>query len=338
MIPSLLIAALILLLFSAAVSMSEAAFLAVNKLRLRHLMQRGSAPAKLVYQLLTKLDQLIATLLISDTVANIIISVLGTMLCINMFGPRHGALIASVILTLVLLVLGEMTPKLFAARHADRVALTVAWPMAWLIRVMRPVVWVFMRISDWIIRLLGGRRIARSPLLTEEELKVMIEMGREAGVVAEHELRMLHRIFEFDDTLVKDVMIPRPEIAGIEITQQPEQILDLFVEEGHSRLPVFRGSLDRIEGVIYARDLLAVWRHGSLFVLADLVRPAYFVPPAKRVAELLADFQRQHIQIAIVQDEHQRTLGLVTLEDLLEEIVGEIHEEIPRRPPSKSHS
>ncbi|MBI3324202.1 MAG: HlyC/CorC family transporter [Candidatus Omnitrophica bacterium] len=331
MIVPLLFASVILLALSALFSMSEAAFLALNKVRLRHMMQRGSLPAKLVYQLLTKLDRLIATLLVSRNAVDVTISVLGTMLCINFFGPQRGALVASVLLTLVLLVFGEMTPKLFAANHADRVALTVVWPMSVLLRIMKPVVWVFTRVSGGIIRILGGRRIARSPLITEEELKVMIEMGREAGVVAEHELRMLHRIFEFDDTLVKDVMIPRAEVAGIEISESPERVLDMFVEEGHSRLPVYRGTLDQIEGVIYARDLLAVWRHGGLFILADLVRPAYVVPPTRRVAELLTEFQRQRIQIAIVQDEQRRTLGLVTLEDLLEEIVGEIHEEIPQR-------
>lgn len=334
MVLPLLIALGVLLCLSALCSMTEASFLVVNKVRLRHLMQRGSPSAKLVYHLLTHLDRLIATILVSNNLVNVAISVLGTMLLVHFFGVRQGPVIAMVVITLFLLVFAEITPKLFAAGHADRVALLLARPTRWLIGLMRPLVWLFTGASRGIIRLLGGQRLPRSPLLTEEELKVMIEMGREAGVVAEHELRMLHRLFEFDDTLVRDVMVPRDEIAGVEITQAPETVLDVLIEEGHSRIPVYRGSLDQVEGVIYARDLLAVWRHGGLFILSDLIRPAYLVPETKRVAELLADFQRLKVQIAIVQNDKRTTLGLVTLEDLLEEIVGEIHEEIPSPGPS----
>lgn len=329
MILSLTLTILVLLVFSALSAMSEAAFLAVNKVRLRHLMQRGSAKALLVYRLLTRLDRLIATILVTNNLVNVAISVLGTMLCVVLFGLDQGPVIAVAAITVLILLFAEITPKLFAAAHADRTALLLAWPLERFIWLMQPLTWFFTRASRLIMRLLGERRMARSPLITEEELKVMIEMGREAGVVAEHELRMLHRIFEFDDTIVRDVMIPREHIAAVEITQPPEAILDTLIEEGHSRLPVYRGSLDRVEGIIYARDLLAVWRHGGLFAVPDLLHPAYYVPPTTRVAELLSDFQRMKIQIAIVQDPQRTTLGLVTIDDLIEEIVGEIREEIP---------
>ena len=329
MVLSLTLAILVLLVFSALSSMSEAAFLAVNKVRLRHLMQRGSAKALLVYRLLTRLDRLIATVLVTNNLVNVTISVLGTMLCVRLFGLDRGPVIAVAAITILVLLFGEITPKLFAAVHADRTALLLARPLDRFIWLMQPLTWFFTWTSWLIMRLLGERRMARSPLITEEELKVMIEMGREAGVVAEHELRMLHRIFEFDDTIVRDVMIPRETIAAIEITQPPEAILDILIEEGHSRIPIYRGSLDRIEGILYARDLLAVWRHGGLFAVPDLLHPAYNVLETKRVAELLSDFQRMKIQIAIVQSPQRTTLGLVTIEDLIEEIVGEIREEIP---------
>ena len=327
---SILLTFLDLLACSAFCSLSEAAFLAINKVRLRHLVQRGDPSAKVVYQLLTHLDRLITTLLVINNFVNVAISVLGGALFVECLGPHRGLWVATIVITLVLLVFADLTPKLFAAGHADRVALTCAVPLQGLIRLMSPVTGLFTGMSYWVIRLLGGQRLPRSPLVTEEELKVMIEMGREAGVVAEHELRMLHRIFEFDDTLVKDVMVPRAQIVGVDITRSPEAALDALIEEGHSRIPVYRGSLDRIEGVLYAQDLLAIWRHGRLFVLPDLIRPAYRVPETKRVAELLADFQRLKIQIAIVQSGASITVGLVTLEDLLEEIVGEIQEERPR--------
>ena len=325
----LLITVVLLLLVSAFCSVTEGAFLAINKVRLRHLMQRGAPSAKLVYQLLTRLDRLIATLLVSNNIVNVALTVVGTMLFINLLGPQKGPIVAMVTITLLVLVVAEITPKLFAASHADRVAFTVAWPTRWLIAVMHPVVWVLTGLSHALIRLFGGHRLPRSPLVTEEELKVMIEMGREAGVLAEQELRLLQRIFEFSDSVVREVMVPRGEIAAVELASKMEDALDVLVEEGHARIPVYEGSLDRIVGVIYARDLLAMVRHGRLFVLSDLIRPVVAVPESKRVAELLSEFQTTGAQIAIVQDQAGRTAGLVTIEDLLEEIVGEIHEETP---------
>jgi CBS domain containing-hemolysin-like protein len=325
----LAVALAVLVACSALFSMSEAAFLTINKVRLRHLMQRGSAPANVVYHLLTEMDRLIATLLISNNVVNVLIAVLGTLLFIHLFGPERGPVWASVVVTVVLLVAAEITPKLFAVSHADRVALLLAFPLRAFVGLMRPLVWGFTRLSHALIRLLGGKRLPRSPLVTEEELKVMMELGREAGVLAEGELRMLNRIFEFSDSVVKEVMVLREDIAAVDLTAKPEDALDVLIEEGHARIPVYRESLDQIVGVIYARDLLMTVRHGSLFVLSDLIRPVSVVPEHKRIAELLSEFQRTRTQIAIVQDAKQRTSGLVTIEDLLEEIVGDIQEEAP---------
>jgi CBS domain containing-hemolysin-like protein len=310
--------------------MTEAAFLAVNKVRLRHLMQRGSPSAKLVYHLLTRLDRLIATVLVGNNVVNITFSVLGTMVLINLFGEQAGAVLATVLITVVLLVFGEITPKLFAAGHADRVVMFLARPLQGLIRLMSPLVWLFTMVSHSLIRVVGGHRLKRSPLVTEEELKVMMEMGREAGVLEEGELRMLHRIFEFSDSVVREVMVPREEIAAIDLSAKPDEVLDVLIEEGHARIPVYRGSVDQVVGVVYARDVLAMARHGGLFVLADLIRPVSTVRETKRVAELLTEFQLEKTQIAVVKDAHGHTVGLVTIEDLLEEIVGEIQEDAPR--------
>ncbi len=321
----------LLIVLSAFFSMVEASFLAINKVRLRHLMQRGSASAKLVYQLLTRLDRVIATILIANNLVNVAIAVLGTMLVVNKLGIHRGPLIATIGVTLVLLVFAEITPKLFAATHADRLALSLAWPLRWLMGLMRPLVWLLTGASQGLIRLFRGHRLPRSPLVTEEELKIMIEMGREAGVLAEQELRMLHRIFEFSDSLVRDIMVPREEIAAVDLTAKPEAVLDVLIEEGHARIPVYRESLDQVVGVIYARALLAMVRHGGLFVLSDLIRPIAVVPSDKRIAELLSDFQRDKTQIAIVHDTKGQTIGLVTIEDVLEELVGEIREEVPQR-------
>ena len=321
----------VLLLLSASFSATEAAMLSVNKVRLRHLMEQGHRGAQLTYQVLTHLDRVIGTLLVANNLVNVAISAIGSWLFVTAFGPEEGLVIATVVMTAILLVVGEVTPKIFATTHAEMVAFAVVRPLRVLMVLLYPLAACFTWAGRWLLRLLRIPTKRRSPLVTEEELKVMIQMGREEGILAESELRMLHRIFEFSDSVVREVMVGRGQIAGVDLNAKAEDALDVLIEQGHARIPVYRGSLDQVVGVIYARDLLATVRHGTLFVLADLIRPVAFVPETKRVAELLSDFQRDKIQIAIVQDAQGLTVGLVTIEDLLEEIVGEIREEAPPR-------
>lgn len=329
----LLILLLGLLACSALVSAAEAAVLSINKVRLRHRMEQGHPGAKATYELLTQLDHLIGTLLLANNVVNVGISVLGSWIFINLFGSERGLALATPVVAAVLILLCEVTPKLFAANHAEAVAFTLALPLKWLMAVLYPLSNFFTKAGQAILRALWIPTRRRSPLVTEEEIKVMIEMGREAGVLAEHELRLLHRIFEFSDSTVGQIMVPRERIAGVELGAKADHILDVLIEEGHSRVPVYEGTIDRIVGVIYARDVLSMVRHGGLFVLADLVRPVLRTGTTVRLAELLSMFQREQAQIAIVQDLNGRTVGLATLEDLLEEIVGEIREGAKQRGP-----
>ena len=321
----------VLLALSASFSASEAALLSINKVRLRHLMEQGNRSAQLTFRLLTQLDQVIGTLLVANNLVNVAISAIGSWICITLFGQEEGLAIATVIVTSVLLLIGEVTPKMFAATHAETVAFVMVRPLRVLMMVLYPVAAFFTWAGRMLLRLLRIPAKRRSPLVTEEEIKVMIQMGREAGVLAEDELRMLHRIFEFSDSLVREDMVPRNRIAAVDLNAKPEEALDVLIEEGHSRIPVYEGSLDRVSGVIYARDLLSMVRHGGLLILSDLIRPVLFVSGSKRIAELLSDFQRGQVQIAIVQDAQGSTAGLVTIEDVLEEIVGEIREDVPRR-------
>ena len=320
----LLLAAL--LVFSALCSASEAAMLSINKVRLRHLLEQGHRGAQLVFRLLTQLDRVIGTLLIANSLATVAITAVASWIFISAFGTQEGLAITTAVVTVVLLLVCEVTPKMFAATHPEAVAFLVAGPLQMLMRLLHPVATFFTEAARGLLRLLRVPTRRRSPLVTEEEIKVMMQIGREAGVLAEEELRMLHRIFEFSDAMVRTVMVPPAQIVGIDLGALPERVLDVLIEEGHARIPVYQGTLDRIVGVLYARDLLAMVRHGGLFVLADLIRPALVVPPTKRLAELLRDFQREKVQIAIVRDEQQRTVGLLTIEDLLEEIVGDLQE------------
>jgi CBS domain containing-hemolysin-like protein len=319
---------LTLMAVSAIVSASEAALLSVNKVHLRHLMEQGHVGAKLTYRLLTQMDHVIGTLLVANNLVNVAISAISSWIFVSLLGSERGLVAATIGVTVVLLVFCEVAPKFIGATHPEAVMFLAARPLRGLMAVLYPAAAFFTWTGRSLLRLLRIPARRHSALVTEEEIKVMIQMGREAGVLAEHELRLLQRIFEFSDSTVRDAMVPREDIAGIDLSLHPDEALDALVETGHSRIPVYRQHLDQIEGVIYARDVLVMMRHGGVFVLADLVRPVMRVPPERRLAELLSAFQLEKSQIAIVQDAQRRTLGLVTIEDLMEEIVGEIREDL----------
>jgi len=320
---SLFILALVSFFFSA----SESAIISLSKIRLRHMVAQGIKRAKNVQQLVTKLDKFIAAILIGNNFVNIAISVIITAVFVQVYGYHWGVIVSTVVAGIFILIFCEITPKILATKHNEKIALLTAPAMEVFIKILQPIIRIFIGISNFILKMLNIETTKRSPLITEEELRLMIEIGKEEGFVSDEERKMLHRIFEFGDTKVSEVMVPKDKIVGINIKSSPEELLDIFVEEGHARLPVYESSVDNIIGVIYARDLLYVLRDKSLFLLQDLLHKAYYAPGTLRVNELLQRFQIDKIQIAVVVDEHQKTIGLVTLEDLIEEIVGEIEEE-----------
>ena len=282
-----------LLALSASLSAAEAAILSINKVRLRHLVEQGHPGAKTAFGLLVQLDHLISTLLLANNLVNVGLSVLGSWMLVKLVGEEYGLLLATPVVAGVLVLLCEVTPKLFASTHAEAVVFALAGPLEILMRVLYRPAAFFVWAGQAILRALWIPTRRRSPLVTEEEIKVMIQMGREAGVLAEHELRLLHRIFEFSDSTVNEIMIPREQIAGVPLGAKADQVLDVLIEEGHSRIPVYRDSLDQVAGVIYARDILATIRHGGLFVLADLIRPIAVVREQKRSEEHTSELQSQ---------------------------------------------
>ncbi|MFH0839351.1 MAG: hemolysin family protein [Candidatus Omnitrophota bacterium] len=318
----------VLAVISAFLSSAESALIAVSKIRLRHLVDKRVKFAKLAYDLITNLDRLIATILVSNNFVNIAISALGTSIFIFLFG-NHFLIVAlsTLVITTFILIFCEITPKLFAVHRADKVSLFSARPMHLLIRLLNPIVKLFTILSNFIISLFGIEKTKRSPLITEEELKLMIEIGKEEGVILDEERKMLHRIFQFGDMVVSEVMVLRKDIIAVNVEATPDELLNLFVEEGHSRIPVYKGDLDNIFGVIYAHDLLHIWLNKQLIIIQDLIHPPFFVNQSKKVNELLRDFQQKRMHMAIVADNNNHTLGLVTLEDLTEEIIGEMEDE-----------
>lgn len=309
-------------------ALAETALIALSKIKLRHMVSKGVKRAKTAQGILSHLDRLITSILVGNNIVNIGISAIGTGIFIYFFGQKWGIVLSTIVVSFFILVFTEITPKLLAARNPEKVSLFVAWPISLLMALLRPIVNVFMAISAVLIRTFRGKPAPRAPLITEEELRLMIEVGKEEGALNDEERKMLHRIFEFGDTTAGEVMVPKEKMASIKLDAAPEQLLDVLVEEGHSRIPAYKDSLDDIKGIIYARDLLHIWHNKGLVIIPDLIQPAYFVHKDKKVNEVLKDFQRMKIQIAIVTDENNKTLGMVTLEDLIEEIVGEIDEQI----------
>jgi CBS domain containing-hemolysin-like protein len=291
------------------------------------MVSRGIKRAKSIQRIIAKLDKFIVAILVGNNFVNIAISAIVTAAGILAFGYKWGIIIATFTTAFFILIICEITPKILATKYTERIALSIAPVMEAFIKVFNPIITIFISANNLIIKLLRIRPTKRSPLITKEELRLMIEIGKEEGFLSDEERKMLHRIFEFGDTRVGDVMIPKEKIVAVNIdSTNSEELLNIFVEEGHARLPVYQGPIDNIIGIIYARDLLYILRDKGLFVLQDLIHEAYYVPYSMRVNELLRKFQTDKIQIAIVVNEHKKTIGLVTLEDLIEEIVGEIEE------------
>jgi putative hemolysin len=336
-LPFALIAILLLAVISFFFSVSETSIIALSKIRLQHLVARGVKGAVSVKELVTGLDRFIAAILIGNNFVNIAMSAIITAICLySLKNYELAVVIATLASTSFVLIFCEITPKLLAIKHTERIALFSAPIMIFFIKLFNPFIRLFLHISDFILRIFGAATVKRSPLITEEELRLMIEVGKEEGVLTDEERKMLHRIFEFGETKVSDVMVSLKDVIAVDIKSTQEELLDILAEEGHARVPVFKDTRENVTGIIYVRDLLYLLKEKQLFLLEDLIHPPYFVLAQKSVNELLRDFQSKKIQIAVVVDDKQKAVGLVTLEDLVEEIVGEIEESVSHENHSKS--
>lgn len=326
-IPLTLLIIFIFALISFFFSASETAVIGLSKIRLRNMVARGIKHAKNIQNLVMKLDKFIAAILIGNDFVNIAISAIVTGIFVEIFGYHLGVVLGTFISTFFVLVVCEITPKILAIKHTEKIALMTAPFMEIFIKIFHPVILIFTKTSNLILKILRIQPQKRSPLITEEELRLMIEIGKEEGVLSDEERKMLHRIFEFGDTKLSEVMVPKEKIIAVDVNISSDQLLDLFIEEGYARLPVYKDSIENIVGIVYARDLLYILKDKRLFILQDLIHNVFYAQASMRVNELLRKFQADKIQIAIVVDQNKKAQGLVTLEDLIEEIVGEIEEE-----------
>ncbi|MFH1562551.1 MAG: hemolysin family protein [Nitrospirota bacterium] len=302
----------------------EMGFISINKIRLRHLIEKKYQRALIADKLLKNTPQLLAGLIIGINVAIITASCVNTSMA---HFSRMNIFWAEVILTFILLLFGEIIPKTLFRHHPTKLILSLIYPLRLSYLILLPVVSLITKITNPIIGH-GKTKEAKSPFVTKEELRLLISEGEEAGSVDEEEEEMLEGVFNLSTTRVKEVMTPRIDMICLEIETNISDLLSAFEEHPHSRIPVYDETIDNIIGIIYIKDILNFWEQGfDQTSVIELIRFPYFVPTSKRVDKLLAEFQAKHIQIAIVVDEYGGIAGLVTLEDLLEEIVGEIRDE-----------
>ncbi len=314
----------ILFLFSAFFSGSETALMSMDRLRVKYLADKGHKGARKLDSLLDTPETLLSTILVGNNLVNIAVSVFATTLLINIFGGQ-GELLTILILTPLLLVFAEVCPKTYAARYPEKLSFRVLYPIRFAMWLLTPVNWVVTSISGLLTRLLQGED-AR-PLISEDEIRTMIKFGESAGVVAKDKRRMLHGVFDLSEIRVRDVMVPRTEVVGIEVGTPLNELIRIGSEVRHSRFPVYEGELDRIVGVIHIKEILGFVGQPEDFSLSRVARAPYFVPEAKSVEALLQAFRRKQVHLAVVVDEYGGVEGIVTLEDIVEEIVGEIQDE-----------
>jgi putative hemolysin len=300
----------LLFLLSAFFSGSETALMSMDRLRVKYLVQKNRRGAEKLENILEKPDRLLSAILVGNNLANIATSVFATTFLVQIYGDR-----------------GELYTilKTYAAQHPEKVSFLVLRPILAVMWLLTPVVWLVTGVSRMLTHFI--RKEEERPIISEDEIRTIISVGEQTGVVAKEQRRMLHGILELTQTRVREVMIPRTEVVGIEVSAAFEDALRQVRSSHHSRFPVFSGSLDEIVGVIHSKDILDYVGRPEEFSLRAIARSPYFVPESKRIGTLLQSFRKKQVHLAMVVDEYGGVEGIVTLEDIVEEIVGEIQDE-----------
>lgn len=319
-----LLALFVLFLLSAFFSGSETALMAIDRLRVKYLAEKGRPGANHLEAMLDRPEGLLSAILVGNNLVNIAASVFATTLFIELFGDR-GELMTILILTPLLLVFSEVCPKTLAANYPEQISFAVLHPIRFVMWMLKPLVWLLAGVSRMLSSLFRGDE--ERPLISEDEIRTMIEFGEQSGVVHTEKRRMLHGVFELAEMRVRDVMVPRTEVVGIEVGTSFAELVEIVASARHSRFPVYDGELDSIVGVIHSKEILSYIGRPQDFSLRALARPPYFVPEAKSIETLMQAFRRKHLHLAVVVDEYGGVEGIVTLEDIVEEIIGEIQDE-----------
>lgn len=320
-----LIVLLILLLLSAFFSSAETAMTTVNKIYIMSLVNEGNKRAKILQKIIDNPGKLLSTILIGNNIVNLSASSLATTWTTRVLGNAFVG-IATGILTLLVLLFGEITPKTMATLYAEKLSMSYAPVIYFLMKVLTPVIFIVNRLSNSILYILGVDPKGKQSTMTEQELRTIVDVSHEDGVIESEEKKMIYNVFDFGDSRAKDVMVPRIDMSFIDVNATYEELLDSFKEDGYTRYPVYEDSTDNIIGTINMKDLL-LWNPKEKFSIRDILRKPYFTYEHKSTAALLMEMKQYSVNFVIVLDEYGATAGMITMEDLLEEIVGEIRDE-----------
>ncbi|QGU96861.1 DUF21 domain-containing protein [Clostridium bovifaecis] len=319
-----LIFLLVLIALSALFSASETALTSLSKIRIRQMIDEEVRGAKTIGKLVEDPGKLLSSILVGNNVVNIGSSALATSIAIKQFGQK-GVGIATGIMTILVLIFAEITPKSLASRNPEKVSLGIARYIHLLTVLLSPIALVFTHITNLILKLFGVKIDKAKPFITEEELKTMLDVSHEEGVLEIEERKMINNVFEFGDSQVKDVMVPRTDMVAIEVNSTYDEIMNIFKEEQFSRIPVYRETIDDIIGILHVKNLAFI--NGEGFDIFEVMREPYFTYEFKKTAELFDEMRKNRASLTIVLDEYGGTVGIITMEDLVEEIVGEIEDE-----------
>ncbi|MDD4875724.1 MAG: hemolysin family protein [Dehalococcoidales bacterium] len=321
---------IICLILSAFFSSSETAFIALQRIRVEHMVNTKVNGADRVSKMLQQPGKLLSTILLGNNFVNTAAAALATYLATSLWGKEQGVLIATIGVTILLLIFSETTPKTLATQHAEKISLLFARPIELLSWILTPFVLVLSWIASGFSKLVGGTPVSRS-LVSEEEIRTMISVGHEAGTVETEEAQMLHKVFDFGNRPVYEVMVPRPEVICIKQGSIISDFLTIYAESPISRFPVFQENMDNVVGILSVKDVLMALAKKMITtesIIDDLVRPAYFTPESKSISELFTEMRDKNYRMAVIVDEYGGTAGIVSLSRLVEEIVGPVGDEL----------
>lgn len=318
------LALIILICLSAFFSSAETSMTTVNKIRIQSLAEQGDKRASILLTVIEDSGKLLSTILIGNNIVNISASSLATTITMRLFG-NAAVSISTGIITLLVLIFGEITPKTMASLHAEKMALSYARIIHFLMFLLTPVIFLVNKMAKGVLTLLRVDDSVKGNTITEHELRTLVNVGHKEGVIETEERQMIYNVFDFGDSQAQDVMVPRIDVTFADVNSSYEDLIQLFREEKHTRFPVFEETTDNIIGIVNVKDLLLTDQRD--FTLRKILRDAYFTYEYKKTSELLMEMKEHSVSFAVVLDEYGATSGIVTLEDLVEEIVGDIHDE-----------
>ena len=317
----------ILILLSALFSSAETSLTTSNKLKIQSLADQGSKRARILLKISEDSGKMLSAILIGNNLVNNAATALTTSLIIQLFG-NSAVGIATGVITLLILIFGEISPKTLATIHSEKMALLYAQLIHFLMKIFTPVIFIVNKLSMGVLFLLRVNPDQKVNTMTEHELRTIVDVSHEDGVIESEEKEMIYNVFDMGDAKAKDIMVPRVHVTFADINSTYDELIEIFREDKFTRLPIYEETTDNVVGTINMKDLLLYnYNDKKEFHVRDILREAYFTYEYKSISELLVEMRQASINIAIVLDEYGETAGLITLEDLLEEIVGEIHDE-----------